>query len=182
MTQYLAHYYSNVFHEISVEGLHAVIPFEQRHVKVYGKTYDQPRLTKWFGPEPYTYSGLTWPKCPMPKMLDEIRVRVMEKLGIPLNSVLANYYRGGHDHIHWHSDDEALFGMDPEVASVSFGLTRTFEMRRKSDHKDQLKFELEHGSLLHMPKGTQREWQHRVPKASGLVGARINLTFRQVIV
>lgn len=174
----MTQYFPDLFPEISLETLHAAIPFEQRQVKVYGKTYDQPRLTKWFGPEPYTYSGLTWPKCAMPKMIGEICERVEQKLGTRFNSVLANFYRGGYDHIHWHSDDEALFGMNPEVASLSFGLTRAFEMRRKADHKDKLKFLLEHGSLLFMPAGTQREWQHRLPKAEGLVGARINLTFR----
>ena len=35
------------------------------------------------------------------------------------------------DHVAWHSDDEALFGRLPTIASVSLGDTRMFEMRKK---------------------------------------------------
>jgi hypothetical protein len=38
-----------------------LVDWQHRSVTVYGKSYPQPRLTCWYGPVPYTYSGLTWP-------------------------------------------------------------------------------------------------------------------------
>lgn len=174
-------YHPNVFPNLQLETLRNVIPFEQRSVKVYGKVYPQPRLTKWFGPVPYTYSGLTWEACAMPTILEEVRQQVEQLLGTTFNCVLANFYRDESDQIHWHCDDEELFGPDPEVASVSFGATRRFELKCKADANQRLSYDLENGSLLFMPRGTQGEWLHRVPKAKGPAGPRINLTFRRVV-
>ncbi len=41
-------------------------------------------------------------------------------------------YRTGLDGVAWHSDDEAEFGDDPVIASVSFGATRRFQLRHKA--------------------------------------------------
>ena len=45
--------------------------------------------------------------------------------------MLANLYRDGHDLVAWHSDDEAALRKHPLIASLSFGDTRMFEMRKK---------------------------------------------------
>ena len=45
--------------------------------------------------------------------------------------MLANLYRDGHDSVAWHSDDEPSLGQNPTIASLSFGDTRNFEMRKK---------------------------------------------------
>jgi hypothetical protein len=51
------------------------------------------------------------------------------------NSCLLNLYRSGRDAIGWHSDDEALFGLRPVIASVSLGeragMRRDFFLRRR---------------------------------------------------
>jgi len=154
--------------------------FEQRSVRVYGKSYPQPRLTKWFGPVRYQYSGLVWEPCCMPELLEPIRQRAEALTGARLNSCLANLYRDGRDHIHWHSDDEELFGPDPEVVSLSFGSTRMFEMRRLDDPTQKRSYELQHSDLLFMPRGTQTAWQHRVLKEKW-AGPRVNLTFRYCV-
>lgn len=166
------------FTDVSFETLRALIPWEQRSVTVYGKIYPQPRLTKWYGLVPYAYSGVTWPPCEMPAELEQLRSRLQERLGVPFNSVLANLYRDGSDAVGWHADDEAIFGGDPEIASLSFGATRTFKLRLNADTKVQQSFELEHGSLLFMGKGVQPAWQHSLPRTKKPVGERINLTFR----
>jgi alkylated DNA repair dioxygenase AlkB len=166
---------------VTFEELLGAISFEQRSVVVYGKTHLQPRLTKWYGPKSYTYSGLTWPAARPPESLEELRLLVKSITGGRFNSVLCNLYRNGVDRIHWHSDDEPEFGSDPEVASLSFGSARTFRMRRKDDHKVVQSFELGDQSLLYMPRGTQRDWEHSVPKTTKLVGPRINLTFRNLV-
>lgn len=162
-------------------ALWEIIPFEQRSVTVYGKVYPQPRLTKWYGPSQYTYSGLTWESAVMPSPVEWVRRQVERETGGTFNSCLCNYYRDGSDMIHWHSDDEPEFGADPEVASVSFGSPRCFKMRRKDAPKVIQEFELGDRSLLFMPKGTQAVWEHTVPKTKKPVGRRINLTFRNMV-
>jgi alkylated DNA repair dioxygenase AlkB len=167
--------------DVSMEMLQKEIAFEQRSVIVAGNTYQQPRLTKWYGEKSYSYSGLTWEPAVMPVAVDIVRILVQQATGARFNCCLCNLYRDGSDLIGWHSDDEPEFGSDPEVASVSFGSPRTFRMRRKSNHADKMDFELGDKSLLLMPKGTQSEWQHMVPKTKKITGPRINLTFRYAI-
>jgi alkylated DNA repair dioxygenase AlkB len=93
--------------------------------------------------------------------------------------LLLNWYRDGNDSVSWHSDDEPELGADPVIASLSLGQTRRFELRHRQ-RKDLRKcvLELNHGSLLLMGKGLQRNWQHQIPKQPGLQGERLNLTFR----
>lgn len=163
------------------EALRQAIAFEQRSVTVYGKTYPQPRLTKWYGFVPYHYSGLTWPACRMPDLLVKLTVKVRELTGGRFNSILCNLYRDGNDGVGWHSDDEPLFGPEPDVGSLSYGAARTFKVRRKDDHKVTQTFQLEDGDLLYMPTGFQREWQHTLTTTKKPVGPRINLTFRRTV-
>ena len=95
-------------------------------------------------------------------------------------SVLLNRYRTGRDSVAWHSDDEPESGGEPVIASVSFGGTRTFQLRYKR-HKDlTASVELTHGSLLVMRGPTQHHWVHRIPKTAREVAERINLTFRVI--
>nr|GEU78138.1 DNA oxidative demethylase ALKBH2 [Tanacetum cinerariifolium] len=49
------------------------------------------------------------------------------------------------------------------------------------DSTDKCCFALKHGSLLVMRGNTQRDWLHSVPKRAKANSARINLTFRRVI-
>lgn len=65
---------------------------------------------------------------PVIKMLKD---RIEEVTGYIFNSVLANLYRDGHDHVSWHSDDEISLGVQPVIASLSFGDSRNFELRKK---------------------------------------------------
>ncbi len=169
------------FGTLDFEQLKQSIEFVQRSVVVYGTTYPQPRLTKWYGPVGYAYSGLEWPPAPMPELLQGIQARVETLVGMPFNSVLCNLYRDGSDCVGWHADDEAIFGGDPVVASLSFGATRTFKVRKNDDHSVRQDFELRDGMLLVMGKGVQPGYKHSIPKTKKPVGARINLTFRPAL-
>ncbi len=157
------------------------IDFQQRSVTVFGKTHPQPRLTKWYGAVPYLYSGLEWEACPMPPLVEQIRQRVEGAASERFNSVLCNHYRNGADCVGWHSDDEPLFGGDPIVASLSFGATRTFRLRRKDAHRATHSIDLRDGTLLVMGRGVQRGWDHCVPRTKKPVDGRINLTFRKTV-
>lgn len=166
------------FQTASFQQVMAAIEFEQRSVTVYGKTHPQPRLTKWYSEAPYTYSNLTWPACPMPPLLDRIRQQLEGRLGMPFNSVLCNLYRDGSDCVGWHSDNEPIFGENPAVASLSFGATRMFKMRHKTDRTNKSDMMMQEGYLLFMGRGVQAEWEHCVPRTKQVVGPRINLTYR----
>lgn len=167
------------------------IPWRQQSIIIQGQSYRMPRLTAWFGDHPYSYSGvshdvnLQW----SPEII-ELRDRLEEVTGTRFNSLLCNFYRDGHDSIDWHSDDESTLGSSPTIASLSFGDSRLFEMRKKPNsnpgqpadytYSQIVKVPLAAGSLLIMEGATQADWQHRVPKEYHDRGPRINLTFRVI--
>lgn len=64
-------------------------------------------------------------------VLCTLKSRVEENTGHTFNSLLCNLYRDEKDSVDWHSDDEPSLGSCPVIASLSFGATRTFEMRKK---------------------------------------------------
>ncbi|CAD5113164.1 DgyrCDS2353 [Dimorphilus gyrociliatus] len=152
-----------------------------------GESYIQPRLTAWYGDLPYSYSGYTlkanteW----NPHLL-KLKAHLEDSTGLVFNSVLGNLYRDGHDSVSWHSDDEPSLGPQPNIASLSFGDTRMFEMRKKpippnEDYREYVKIPLTAGSLLIMEGCVQEDWQHRIPKEYHDRDARINLTFRVIL-
>lgn len=162
------------------DSLRAVIAFEQRSVVVYGTSHPQPRLTKWYGPVSYAYSRLTWEPCEMPPAVEQLRQRVERLTGGRFNSCLCNLYRDGSDTVNWHSDDETFLGPNPEIASLSFGEPRRFQLRHKQTGERQ-EYQLGNRDLLYMGRGVQAEWQHRIPREGRVAGARLNLTFRNAI-
>jgi alkylated DNA repair dioxygenase AlkB len=95
--------------------------------------------------------------------------------------VLLNRYRTGQDSVSWHADNEAIFGENPVIASVSFGETRVFKFKHRRRKGLKASVELTHGSLLIMRGGTQENWLHQIPKTERHVGERVNLTFRTVV-
>lgn len=157
-------------------------PWQQPEVNLYGRRHPVPRLLAWYGDAQarYRYSGLIHQPLPWTPLLAEIRQRVEEAAGQPLNGVLLNYYRDGNDSMGWHSDDEAELGHDPLVASLSLGGTRRFDMRRTGKSRIEHSIPLVHGSLLVMRGPTQHHWQHQVAKTRLPCAPRLNLTFRLI--
>jgi alkylated DNA repair dioxygenase AlkB len=142
-----------------------------------------PRLTAWYGDpgKMYTYSHIEMQPQPWTPLLMKIKTRVEAVSGAEYNSVLLNRYRSGKDSVSWHQDNEPELGKDPVIASVSFGATRTFQMKHLT-RKDipRVDIPLLDGSLLVMRGSTQRFWQHSIPKIRQPVGERVNLTFRTI--
>ncbi len=155
-------------------------PWQQDSIKFYGKEIPLPRLTAWFGAEDmdYSYSGIQMKPHPWTDELLEIKFRVEEIACVDFTSVLLNLYRTGSDGVSWHADDEKELGANPVIGSVSFGATRSFQLKNKENPELKAKLELEHGSFLLMQGETQHHWLHQVPKTSKDVQPRINLTFR----
>ncbi|XP_025947463.1 alpha-ketoglutarate-dependent dioxygenase alkB homolog 3 isoform X1 [Apteryx rowi] len=113
------------------------IPWGQRtHIR-QEISFEEPRLTSWYGELPYTYSRLTMQPNPnWHPLLTMLKERIEEFTGYTFNSLLCNLYRNEKDSVDWHSDDEPSLGRNPVIASLSFGATRTFEMRKKPSPVD----------------------------------------------
>lgn len=168
------------------EQLRSEIPWKEKEIIVWGKKCLQPRLTAWFGDFPYTYSRMTLQPFKWSPLLEILRDKIENETGFHFNSMLANLYRDNKDSVDWHSDDEKSLGQNPVIASLSFGDTRMFELKRKPSKDDEgadensskIKIPLNNGSLLLMSGATQHDWLHRVAKEYHDRGPRINLTFR----
>jgi len=162
------------------EALRSTLDWQEATITLFGRPIKSPRLSAWYGDAPYSYSNLTWPARPWPVVLENIKARAEHLAGTIFNGVLANLYRDGRDSMGWHADDEHELGPDPVIASVVFGASRRFQFRRKDDITTKLHVSLNDGDVLVMSAGTQKHWQHAVPKTKLPVGERINLTFRRM--
>jgi alkylated DNA repair dioxygenase AlkB len=164
------------------DNLHTEISWQKEFLTMFGKTVQSPRLMALYGDTDvrYRYSGLVHKAAFWTRDLMAINQLVAHVGGQSFNSVLANLYRNGQDSMGWHSDDEKELGINPIVASISFGAERDFILRNKSDTTEQHKFNLANGSLLIMRGKTQQCWQHSLPKRKRCTDSRINLSFRQV--
>ncbi len=158
----------------------STIPWQQDDIKVFGKVYQQPRLTALYGTvnKTYSYSNIIMrPRFFTPELM-EIKKKLESVIEVDFNACLLNLYRDGKDSNGWHADDEKELGQNPIIASISLGQERSFNLRHKKDKALRHKIMLEHGSLLLMKEETQHFWHHQVPKTSKTIGERINLTFR----
>jgi alkylated DNA repair dioxygenase AlkB len=177
---YYPHFFDKKEADALFEKLIHEIPWQQDDIRVFGKTYLQPRLTALFGNEgkSYSYSNIKMQPHAWSPLLDKIKTQIEQVTKANFNVVLLNYYRNGKDSNGWHADNEKELGTNPVIASLSFGCERTFQLKHNLKKNLKKNIVLEHGSLLLMQGTTQHFWKHQIPKTSKLIGARINLTFR----
>jgi alkylated DNA repair dioxygenase AlkB len=156
------------------------IAWRQEPVNIFGKMIPQPRLTAWYGDlgKSYSYSGIIMHPQKWTNGLLEIRQRIEKAAPVIFNSALLNLYRDQKDSVGWHRDNEKSLGVNPVIASVSFGTTRRFLLRHYEDKSIKQAVELTPGSLLLMQGQTQQVWEHCIPRQTKASGARINITFR----
>lgn len=120
---------------------------------------------------------------------EKIEVKIKELTGIDwkYNIALGNRYTKKGDFIAFHSDNEEL-GNTQSIASISFGIPRTFNFISK-DLEEKTSIILENGSLLFMGDNCQETYKHGMRKEnlSNLANeetlnkydnTRINITFR----
>jgi alkylated DNA repair dioxygenase AlkB len=179
--------YKNLFSEMEsnqfFNELRNTLNWRQDKIKMFGKESNLPRLTAWYGDndKSYKYSGISMSPQLWTSVLLFIKSRIEGTSKAEFNSVLVNLYRDGKDYVSWHSDDEQELGKNPTIASVSFGETRRFQLKYKSQKDlDKVEILLTNGSLLLMKGSTQHFWQHQIPKSSKQLKERINLTFRYI--
>lgn len=175
MLEYIPGLFSRDESDVLMRKFISETPWKQRKQKMWDKEVLTPRLTAWYG-ERIEDEPIPWTA----ELLD-IKSRVEPLAGVTFNSVLLNYYRDGNDSVAWHSDKENVLGKRPVIASVTFGQVRSFDIRRKTDHKEIYSVRLEHGSFLLMKAGLQEAFEHRIAKSTRPMKPRINLTFRVVV-
>jgi alkylated DNA repair dioxygenase AlkB len=161
-------------------GLIEELDWESQQFTIYGRTMPMPRLIAMYGPVGYRYSGVAHPARSLTSRLEAIRRAVTAVTGRAFNSVLANLYRDGRDSVGWHRDSDYAHGGQPDIASVSFGASRRFELR-DAHGPARVALDLEPGSVLLMTGAAVARWWHRVPKSSAVSGPRVNLTYRHMV-
>lgn len=179
---YIPNFYSTEKANFYFKILKENIDWQQDFITVFGKTYNQPRLTALYANnhQPYTYSNLTmFPKIFTSELL-EIKQEIEKIEHNQFTSVLLNLYRNGNDSNGWHADDEKELGRNPLITSLSLGAPRMFHFKHRKLIDQKYRLILEHGSLLLMKGEMQHYWLHQVPKTKKNVGERINLTFRTI--
>jgi len=183
LLEYHANFIDQTTSDYLLQQFIAATPWKQSTQKMWDKEYLTPRLTSWHGDigTDYSVSGKISNPNPWTLELLMLKEKVEQVANIKFNSVLLNYYRDGNDSVAWHSDQESVLGRNPIIASVSFGQVRNFDIRNKTDHRENYSVKLEHGSFLLMKAGLQEHWEHRIAKSVKPMKARINLTFRVVL-
>lgn len=170
--------------EVIYQCLKDELTWQQDSIQMYGRSVPIPRLNAWYGDAgaAYSYSGIALAPKPWSSTLIALKAELQQLLKIGFNSVLANWYRNGNDSVAWHSDDEPELGVNPVIASLSFGATRRFSLRHRNNKQIKpVHIDLEAGSLLVMAGTTQRYWQHQLTKTKSCQAGRINLTFRTIV-
>jgi alkylated DNA repair dioxygenase AlkB len=174
---YLPNYFQKSYLNELTESLNWICP----EITLFGKTHPTPRLISWVADEGkiIRYSGMSFQPNEWSEELLYIRNKIEEFDG-EYNGVLANLYRQGSDYMGEHSDNEKELGMNPIIASASFGETRKMYFKHK-ESKQRVDIELEDKSLLIMKGRTQDFWNHGIPKQKKIHFPRINLTFRKIV-
>ena len=177
----LSNFFSKSESDEYLTTLRNKIVWKQESMFMYGKKINFPRLTAWYGDNDtqYKFSGITLQPHPWTSEIINIKQKIEPLSKVIFNSVLLNLYRDGNDSISWHTDAESELGLNPVIASVNFGETRSFQLRHITT-KEKHTIELSHGSLLIMQGELQHFWQHQVPKTNKKINERINLTFRVI--
>ncbi len=173
--------YPGIFSSVEFKNLEVAIDWQHESLMLYGRQVRVPRLVAFYGDAGvhYRYSGLDHLALPWLHDLREIRDTLQSEFSQVFNSVLANFYRDGSDHMGWHQDNEPALGSNPVIASVSLGQTRRFKLRHKQT-REVMAIDLTHGDVLLMQGACQHEYEHTLTKTAKPVAGRINLTFRQI--
>jgi alkylated DNA repair dioxygenase AlkB len=163
-------YYRELLNEIN---------WKHDELTLYGKKIITKRKVAFEGDSnvEYTYSKQKKIATPWSKSVLEIKNKIEKELDIIFNACLLNLYPDGEVGMAWHSDNEPELIPDGIIASISFGATRTFQLKHKQTG-EKIDIKLENGSLLLMDMESQQHWLHQLKKEMKVKEPRINLTFR----
>ena len=161
-------------------------PLVEHYIQVNGRSKKQPRLSAFYGPTDYTFSGLTVKAQPISDLplVNEtdhfIKQSVENTHGIDLrsDSHVINYYKDGSASCGAHADDEPMVDSQSAIYCLSLGETRIMTIESKHANSSTLSIELKHGSLLIMREGFQQKFIHAIPKDLSRKGDRGSITWR----
>ncbi|MGF1556684.1 alpha-ketoglutarate-dependent dioxygenase AlkB family protein [Paucihalobacter sp.] len=179
---YIPNFYNKSIADVFFNNLFKDTDWQHDDIRVFGKTYKQPRLTALYGSteKSYSYSNITMYPKKFTALLEQIKNEVELIAETTFNIVLLNLYRDGQDSNGWHADNEKELGTNPVIASVSFGEERPFHFKHRKLLNEKYKLILNHGSLLIMKGEMQHHWLHQIAKTKQSIQPRINLTFRYI--
>tara|TARA_A100001015_G_scaffold296719_1_gene377372 strand:- start:397 stop:990 length:594 start_codon:yes stop_codon:yes gene_type:complete len=149
-------------------------------IRIFGKEATQHRSVGFFSNESigYKFSGQTSQSIPLTPALAEILEYINHIFNSKFNGILVNRYDTGEEYIGAHSDDESKLG-NSGVVALSWGATRKFRIRNKSDKKIVKDIDMNSGLLLQMGGDFQKEFTHEVPIQKKVKNVRVSLTFRK---
>ncbi len=182
--EYIENFFDFDQSQLYMKHLTNDINWKREKIRMWGKEIVTKKRIAWYADEgkSYTYSGSTFHPDQWNELLLEIKKYVEQYIKFQFNSVLLNEYPNGKVGMGWHSDDEGELGIDPIIASLSFGANRDFIFKHKTDKSfENIKIHLKSGSLLLMLGSTQHHWKHSLPKRLKVREPRINLTFRKIL-
>lgn len=113
-----------------------------------------------------------------------LKLQIEQEFDVQFNSCLVGKFDGPDNKIGFHSDASSNMGEDPYIASVSFGKSRKFVLKKHKNYctngPEKITILLEHGDLLLMRKDANRKYLHMVPPDPDCSAEkiRINFTFR----
>lgn len=168
--EYVYPFYSEEKSQQFFDSLISTVPWQQEDMLMYERMVLLPRLIARYGKDD------EW----LPPLL-EMKKMVEEHTKIEFNKVLLNLYRDNRDHVSWHSDRWKHPSDVDIIVSLSFGETRKFQVKHKTDKSlPVISLDLKPGSLVIMTGDIQKHWVHRIAQTSKPLGPRINLTFRKI--
>ena len=182
--EYIENFFDFDQSQLYMKHLTNDIKWKREKIRMWGREIVTKKRIAWYADEgkSYTYSGSTFHPDQWNELLLEIKNYVEQYIKFQFNSVLLNEYPNGKVGMGWHSDDERELGIDPIIASLSFGANRDFIFKHKTDKRfENIKIHLKSGSLLLMLGSTQHHWKHSLPKRLKVREPRINLTFRKIL-
>lgn len=170
----ILHYFNELYNTIS---------WKNDEVIIFGKLIKTNRKVAWYASSnfEYTYSNISKKALPFTPALLNLKQIIEQKTGEIYNACLLNLYQNGSEGMGWHSDDEKELEPLASIASLSLGANRKFSLKHKIN-KQTISVILENGSLLEMKNETQLFWKHALPKTTKVLGPRINLTFRKMVI
>ena len=153
------------------------------NIKIYGKECIQHRSIGFFSNDSigYKYSG----QMAHSQELNENTAKLLNDINIIFNSdyngILVNKYENGLDYIGAHSDDES--GLSSiGVLALSYGATRKFRIRNKTDKKIVIDIPLTSYKIIHMGGDFQKEYTHEIPIERKVKEVRYSFTFRKHLI
>lgn len=170
--------------QTSIDALPTLKQYEPPHK---GTPQKLPRLSAWYGPMEYRYSGITmeaYNVTETPEILAAYK-RIAEKILIPnsltdtTDSFLINKYRNGRDSCGEHSDNEPIICQSSPIVTLSLGTPRYILLRESARPGNAITIKLKPGSVFIMEGDEfQKRFVHSIPKDPGCTLPRTSITFR----